>query len=453
LDGGKQGHWGNQNDAVTWKDGRWAASDFGSLFSGVLRVDGMTVPKAVWVRKGDEAAAFDPVTLSFRARWRGGFVKLSDFRHGFASGPAVVGKTFAREKVASAPKGARYLGFYRHGEDVIFAYEQDGRRRLASAWQTDEAVLEPLTKGGPARWPRELTTRVVRGDQRPFAVDTVGVPFENPYGTLFFLSGIDFLPDGSAAVSTMTGEVWTVRGLSGDTVTWRRFATGLHQAQGVKVVDGKIHVIGRDQITRLHDLNADGEADYHECIFNRYESSPGGHDFVVGLDRDDAGRFYTSSGNQGILRLTSPATPISCTSPSAPAARGSSPVRQWPESGRARPSASPAPSVPARSWDDSTLRTAIFMSAACRAGEATPPTTDASIACGMSEGRPCWSRMRSATTESSSSSTSPCRLPRLRAPSPSPGTTVTVALTGRPNFPYGTPTPSRTTSWPSTPCI
>jgi len=306
LDGGKQGHWGNQNDAVTWKDGRWAASDHGSLFSGVLRVDGMTVSKAVWVRKGDEAAAFDPETLSFRARWRGGFVKLSDFRHGFASGPAVVGKTFAREKTASAPKGARYLGFYRHGEDVIFAYEQDGRRRLVSAWQTDEAALEPLTKGGPARWPRELTTRFVRGDQRPFAVDTVVVPFENPYGTLFFLSGIDFLPDGSAAVSTMTGEVWIVRGLSGDTVTWRRFATGLHQAQGVKVVDGKVHVIGRDQITRLHDLNADGEADYYECFFNRYATSPGGHDFVVGLDRDDAGRFYTSSGNQGILRLTLP---------------------------------------------------------------------------------------------------------------------------------------------------
>lgn len=59
----------------------------------------MTVTKAVWVRKGDEAAAFDPEKLSFRARWRGGFVKLSSFRHGFASGPAVGGKTFAQEKI------------------------------------------------------------------------------------------------------------------------------------------------------------------------------------------------------------------------------------------------------------------------------------------------------------------------------------------------------------------
>ncbi|MFM9167323.1 MAG: DUF6797 domain-containing protein, partial [Verrucomicrobiota bacterium] len=306
LDGGQQGHWGNQNDAVTWKDGRWADSDFGSLFSGVLRVDGMTVPKAIWVRQGDEAAAFDPETLSFRARWRGGFVRLSPARHGFASGPAVVGKTFAREKSPVPPKGARYLGLYRHGDQVVFAYEQEGKRRLISAWQTDETALESLTKGGPARWTMELTTRVTRGDQKPFAVDTVAVPFENPYGTLFFISGIDFLPDGSAAVSTMTGEVWILRGLTGETVTWRRYATGLHHALGVKVVDGKVLVLGRDQITRLHDLNGDGEADFYECFFNRYQTSPGGHDFVVGLDRDEAGKFYVASGNQGVLRLTLP---------------------------------------------------------------------------------------------------------------------------------------------------
>jgi glucose/arabinose dehydrogenase len=36
-------------------------------------------------------------------------------------------------------------------------------------------------------------------------------------------------------------------------VKWRRYASGLHQALGLKVVDDKVYVLGRDQITRLHD--------------------------------------------------------------------------------------------------------------------------------------------------------------------------------------------------------
>ncbi|MEN9536134.1 MAG: hypothetical protein RLZZ178_131, partial [Verrucomicrobiota bacterium] len=308
LDGGRQGHWGNQNDAVTWKDGRWNLSDKGVLFSGVLRSGAVMVTKGIAVKKGDEAACFDPVSLSFPLRWEGGFVKLSEARHGMASGPAIAGKvTLAKKPVAARPDD-RYLGLYRHGDEVVFAYQRDGKRRLISAWEEDEAKLQSLTHGGPARWTRELETQGTVGDRKPFAVDTIRVPFDNPYGTLFFLSGLDFFEDGSAAACTMTGEVWLVGGLDAGLrqVTWKRYATGLHQPLGLKVVDGKVLVLGRDQITRLHDLNGDREADYYENVVSAYETSPGGHDFIVGLDRDSQGRFYTASGKQGVLRLTPP---------------------------------------------------------------------------------------------------------------------------------------------------
>jgi azurin len=62
-------------------------------------------------------------------------------------------------------------------------------------------------------------------------------------------------------------------------------------------------VLGRDQITRLHDLNGDGEADFYECVNNGYVTSPAGHDFICGLERDPAGNFYTASGAQGVLKL------------------------------------------------------------------------------------------------------------------------------------------------------
>ena len=52
LDGGHQGHWGNQNDQTTWKDGRVREMDHGSMVSGVFRGQGLTIPRAVSVRLG-----------------------------------------------------------------------------------------------------------------------------------------------------------------------------------------------------------------------------------------------------------------------------------------------------------------------------------------------------------------------------------------------------------------
>ena len=80
-------------------------------------------------------------------------------------------------------------------------------------------------------------------------------------------------------------------------------AAGLHQPLGLVVVDGLVCVLGRDQITRLHDLNANGEADFYECVTNAYETSPGGHDFVTGLEAGPDGLWYFVSATQGVCRV------------------------------------------------------------------------------------------------------------------------------------------------------
>ena len=179
---------------------------------------------------------------------------------------------------------------------------------LTTAWSgpQDAAKLASLTKGGPAQWPQWIETKGAVGQGKPFATDTIGVPFQNPYGALMFLSGLDFFADGTAAVCTMTGEVWLVRGLDTDlkNVRWKRFATGLHQPLGVRIIQNRLYVLGRDQVTRLHDLNGDDEADFYESVTNGYATSNGGHDYVIGLEADARGNFYTSSGNQGMLRLS-----------------------------------------------------------------------------------------------------------------------------------------------------
>jgi hypothetical protein len=154
--------------------------------------------------------------------------------------------------------------------------------------------LSLLSQPGPSRW-HPLTTRGQRGlDSEAFGIDTLTLPYENPWNALLFTSGVDFLPNGDAAVCTVHGDVWLVSGIDEklEKLTWRRFATGLFQPLGLRVRDGRVHVLGRDQITRLHDENGDGEADFYENFFNGVHTSTSGHDYVTSLETDTNGNFY-----------------------------------------------------------------------------------------------------------------------------------------------------------------
>ena len=286
MDGGQQGHWGNQNDQVTWKDGRWAASDLGNVFSGVFKGAGVTANKGVCVRFGDKSAVFDPERMAWRLEWSGGFIKLNDNRHGFMAGAPMNGQVISKEEKKLS---GTYRGFFRRVNEVKIV--------------TSET---PLPAPGPAQWPQWIETKGELGTQTPFATDRLTIPFDNPYGTLFFISAHDFFSDGTAAVATMTGEVWLVKGIDEklEKLRWKRFAKGLHQPLGIKIIKDKLYVLGRDQITCLHDLNGDDEADFYECVTNAMQTSPGGHDFIVGLETDKEGRWYFASGNQGVCRIT-----------------------------------------------------------------------------------------------------------------------------------------------------
>ncbi|MDA0811444.1 MAG: ThuA domain-containing protein [Verrucomicrobia bacterium] len=177
----------------------------------------------------------------------------------------------------------------------------------STADSTAEPVhLAALTLGGDAQWPEKFDTAGELGTgDGAFVIDTIKLPYKNPYKSLFFCSGNDFFSDGSAAVCTIQGDVWVAHGID-DTlnrVTWNRFAAGLHQPLGLVIVDDVVHVLGKDQITRLHDRNNDGEADYYECFTNAYTTSPGGHDFITGLERDGQGDFWFASTHIGIVRV------------------------------------------------------------------------------------------------------------------------------------------------------
>jgi hypothetical protein len=202
--------------------------------------------------------------------------------------------------------------FIADGESVIVsvpAHETAARFKIA-LWTGTESTspkfdefakqptapehLEDFIKAGPPHWSPELMTTGQRAlDTDILAIDTLTIPYENPWRALMFLTGVDFTPDGAAYVCTLHGDVWRVTGIDDRLggLRWKRFATGLFQPLGLKTRGGQVFVLGRDQITRLHDLNGDGEADFYENFCNLIQTAPG-HNYVTCLEKDDAGRFY-----------------------------------------------------------------------------------------------------------------------------------------------------------------
>jgi len=166
----------------------------------------------------------------------------------------------------------------------------------STVWKTEIKPVAPLTHTGFTRlWDQPLTTRGRVGlPLGPFAIDTITLPFKNPWKALFFAGGHDFLPNGDALLATAHGDVWLVRGIDASLreISWTRFATGLYQPLGLKVVEGRIYVLGKDQITELRDLNGDGEADHYRNFCNLSEITGGGHNYATCLETDPEGNFW-----------------------------------------------------------------------------------------------------------------------------------------------------------------
>jgi hypothetical protein len=154
--------------------------------------------------------------------------------------------------------------------------------------------LQSLTKPDKPRWGKPLLTKgELAKDTAPYVVDTLTIPYDNPHNALFFCTGHDFLPDGRIAVCTCHGDVWLVKhDAKLENVQWHRFATGLYHPLGLKVVDGKVVVLERGQLTRLHDLNNDGEADFYENLCHDWHTGAGEHSYDTCLETDAEGNFY-----------------------------------------------------------------------------------------------------------------------------------------------------------------
>jgi len=156
-----------------------------------------------------------------------------------------------------------------------------------------------IPRKGTLRWPNTVVTKGALATSKTpdgaYVTDRITPPLRNPWNRRVRFGGVDFFEDGkSAALSTWDGDIWIVEGIDEDLdeLKWRRIASGGFETLGLVIVDGVIYTSGRDEITRHHDLNGDGEIDFYENFSNLHTSSQGFHEFVFDLHRDRSGNFY-----------------------------------------------------------------------------------------------------------------------------------------------------------------
>ena len=338
LDAGKHGHWG-KNNQNNHEDGRWNQTDIGSMHSHVTNSSSKAfqpIVKGINVKLPDGlAACFDVDTLNYRAVWKG-WVSFKPRRWGTVGGATIKGDTSFIQETPVAIKNGKYLGLYRHGEKVIFHYRigdveildhpssenQKFTRTVEVLSAGGEASLPDLpgpkpvygklqqfTQGGDPVWTQTITTPLKMGKPHkgsPFAIDTFEVPFQNPFQSVMQLSGIAFDDQETIYVSTLVGEIWSVKPAANDPTqfVWKRFASGLHLPFGLHYDKDGLFCLDRGQIYRFHDLNKDGEADYYESFASDFTDEGKSHTHTFGLHRQENGSFYFCQKEQ--IMETSP---------------------------------------------------------------------------------------------------------------------------------------------------
>lgn len=147
----------------------------------------------------------------------------------------------------------------------------------------------------------QQTTATLGTTKASYAIDDIPLPLDNPWKRNVRLADIAFLNDqGDAAGVTFDGDVWLISGLKGDLekVTWKRFASGLHEPMSVVSRNGEILVFDRNGIWKLVDSNGDKECDRYEMFCNLFAQTAETREFPNSMKLGPKGELYISKGGQ-----------------------------------------------------------------------------------------------------------------------------------------------------------
>jgi mono/diheme cytochrome c family protein len=214
---------------------------------------------------------------------------------GLSSGPNVsLTPSFVEPSVVTIAKGPPTQPF-----DLVV----DQRlKMLVSIPSPVEEVGEFGTNPTARFWPQIITTKpTLSTSDDAYVIDDIPLPLENPWKRNVRLADIAFLNDqGEAAAVTFDGDVWLISGLKGDLekITWKRFASGLHEPMSIVSRNGELLVFDRNGIWKLIDTNGDRECDRYEMFCNLFAQTAETREFPNSMKLGPEGALYISKGGQ-----------------------------------------------------------------------------------------------------------------------------------------------------------
>jgi hypothetical protein len=116
-------------------------------------------------------------------------------------------------------------------------------------------------------------------------------------GIALEVSGMDWTADGKLAVAIRKGEVWLLDGVLGNDpaeVTYKLFASGLHEPLGLLREGDSLLVAQRTEVTRLRDTDGDGMADEYLTAGRGWNVSGAYHGYTYGPKRDGRGNLWVA---------------------------------------------------------------------------------------------------------------------------------------------------------------